>query len=138
MSALYRVFCKALTGSENVNSSDNQSLKCPLVREFTAVWKTNFTRSNNFFRENAYELYGDEKARLNSRAIKQSSSCIYLLIIYGMFSQDSFFSFNELFSMRVLAFLAKHLQRRLMEITVISNYHHRRPHKGIELGTFRY
>ena len=33
-------------------------------------------------------------------------------------------------------FLAKHLQRSLMELAVISNFPHLRPHRGIELGTF--
>ena len=45
-----------------------------------------------------------------------------------MFTQDSLFSSNEL--PEGPAFLAKHLQRSLMELSVISNFHQRRPHRG--------
>ena len=31
----------------------------------------------------------------------------------------------------------ENLQRSLMELAMISNFHHRRAHRGIELGTFR-
>ena len=30
--------------------------------------------------------------------------------------------------------LAKHLERSIMELAVIINFHHRRPHRRIELG----
>ena len=36
------------------------------------------------------------------------------------------------------AFLVKHLQWSLMELAIISNFLHRRLHRGIELGTFRF
>ena len=38
--------------------------------------------------------------------------------------------------MRVYIFLAKKLQRSPMELAMISNFYHRRPHKEIEIGTF--
>ena len=51
-----------------------------------------------------------------------------------MFPQDSIFNSNELLSMRAL--LCETPTKEPMELTVISNFHHPRPHKGIELKTF--
>ena len=35
-------------------------------------------------------------------------------------------------------FFAKHLQRSFVKLAVVSNFHHQRPHRGIEFGTFRF
>ena len=51
-----------------------------------------------------------------------------------MYTQDSLFNSNELLLIKGPVFLLKHVQRSLYGI---SNFHHRRSHWGIELGTFR-
>ena len=63
---------------------------------------------------------------------------IYLFIHLLLFAHDSLLSSVELLSMRVLPSLAKQLQMSLVGLAVISNFHHRRTQRGIELGILRY
>ena len=50
--------------------------------------------------------------------------CYYYYLL--LFTQDSLFNEGP-------AFLAEYLQRSIAELALTSNFHHRRPHRGIEL-----
>ena len=52
-----------------------------------------------------------------------------------MFILDSLFNSNELLSVRVLPSFET-LTEEPMELAVISNFHHRRPHGGSNSGPF--
>ena len=54
-----------------------------------------------------------------------------------MFTQVNLFNSNEPFSMKVLPSLGKTYWEGAYWISRISNFRHRTPHGGIELGTFR-
>ena len=52
-----------------------------------------------------------------------------------MFTQDSLFNSNELFSLRVLSSF-RNTSKEPIELAVISNFRHRKPHEGLNSGPF--
>ena len=114
------------------------SVKCKrMVRNFSRYFKIRLLQRPFFYILSTLFRSKDTDPSFKDGSVKNIMlSVIIYYLFYICLHKIASFLINCYIN-KGSTFIMKHQQRSLMELAVISNFHHRRSHRRIELGTFR-